>query len=52
MAALENGDIQAAVYVGGAPLPAVSAYGSGYKLLSASPDLVASVLTPDAFNAE
>jgi TRAP-type uncharacterized transport system substrate-binding protein len=40
-AALENGDIQAAVYVGGAPLPAVSAYGSGYKLLSASPDLVA-----------
>lgn len=42
-AALEAGDIQAAVYVGGAPLPAVTAYGSGYKLLPASSNLISTL---------
>lgn len=42
-AALEAGEIQAAVYVGGAPLPAVTAYGSGYKLLPASSNLISTL---------
>lgn len=37
--ALDAGQIQAAVYVGGAPLPAVNNYGPGYKLLSFSDNL-------------
>lgn len=39
-AALDSGDVQAAVFVGGAPLPSVSALDTRYKLLGFSPTLI------------
>lgn len=39
-AALDAGEVQAIVYVGGAPLPSISALDSRYKLLGFSPALI------------